>query len=245
MFSAARLGISLHGLGECPRSDFWLQISGVWRPCFRCVAVDTDLGESQDRVVAKLSSNKLCCPCCTILIHSLLNEIERLKVASSTSTREQILLTQGGPPLQSLPGQCLLAYQLLEEAGYPKRYKKCLVAIDETSGPRKHTRPSFLDCEPYHNARSSTSGGRFHLATPDPPYTIRNVASSDILVQSSSSGTTAVAYDSFARICSPPALQHRDDRFVRGEPGRAAHLRMPIVFGNRICGKVYKNAETK
>lgn len=92
-----------------------------------------------------MSSNKLCCPCCAILIHSLLNKIERLKVASSTSTREQILLTQGGPPLQSPPGQCLLAYQLLEEAGYPRRYRKRLAAIDETSGPRKHIRPSFLD----------------------------------------------------------------------------------------------------
>ena len=31
---------------------------------------------------------------------------------------------------------------------------------------------------------------------------------------------------------------------MREEPRRAAHLRMPIVLGNRICGELYKNAET-
>ena len=42
--------------------------------------------------------------------------------------------------------------------------------------------------------------GRFHLALLDLPHTIGNVAASGILVQSSSSGVTAIAYDYFARI---------------------------------------------
>lgn len=48
MMSTDLLGIAFqpsHGLGTSPCSNFWQQSGDVWRPCFRVVAGDTDLGE--------------------------------------------------------------------------------------------------------------------------------------------------------------------------------------------------------
>jgi hypothetical protein len=88
--STAFLGSTVqpsHGLGTCACTNFWQQFGGVWHPCFRVVAGDTDLGEIQDPGTESSPKLSLCCPYCMIVMHSLL--IQQLFTTNWTSKQRK------------------------------------------------------------------------------------------------------------------------------------------------------------